>query len=65
MKVWRNDGKSRELLESGSEKGVFGKRGLFKNVNFLEILQNLEILEILESSQSVETEGESDHFPEI
>ena len=38
---------------SGSEKGVFWKRGLFRNVHFLEILENesdqfLEILENLE-----------------
>ena len=30
---------------SGSEKGVFWKRGLFRNVHFLEILENVEILE--------------------
>ena len=34
---------------SGSEKGVFWKRGLFRKVHFLEILENLEILEILEN----------------
>ena len=32
--------------KSGSEKGVFWKRGLFRKVHFLEILENLEILEI-------------------
>ena len=51
--------------ESGSEKGVFWKRGLYRNVHFLEILENLEILEILESSRSVENKGESDHCLEI
>ena len=53
------------IPESGSEKGVFWKRGLFRKIHFLEILENLEILEILESSQSVENKGESDHFLEI
>ena len=50
---------------SGSEKGVFWKRGLFKEVHFLEILENLEILEILEIPRTVENKGESDHFLEI
>ena len=50
---------------SGSEKGVFWKRGLFRKVHFLEILENLEILEILENPQTVENKGESDHFLEI
>ena len=31
---------------SGSEKGVFWKRGLFRKVHFLEILEHLENLEI-------------------
>ena len=43
-------------LESGSEKGVFWKRGLFRKVHFLEILEN---------PQSVENEGESNHSLEI
>ena len=49
-------------------KGVFWKRGLFKKVHFLEILENLEILEILENlenPQTVENKGEADHFLEI
>ena len=50
---------------SGSEKGVFWKRGLVRKVHFLEILENLEILEILEDPQTVENKGESDHFLEI
>ena len=50
---------------SGSEKGVFWKRGLFRKVHFLEILENLEILEILENPPTVENIGEADHFPEI
>ena len=50
---------------SGSEKGVFWKRGLFRKVHFLEILENLEILEILENTQTVENKGEPDHFLEI
>ena len=29
--------------KSGSEKGVFWKRGLFRKVHSLEILENLEI----------------------
>ena len=37
------------LQLSGSEKGIFWKRGLFRKVNFLEVLENLEILEILEN----------------
>ena len=51
--------------KSGSEKGVFWKRGLFRKVHFLEILENVEILEILENPQTVENKGESDHFLEI
>ena len=39
---------------SGSEKGVSWKRGLFRKVHFLEILENVEILEILENPQIVE-----------
>ena len=45
--------------DSGSEKGVFWKRGLLRKVHFLEIL------EILENRQTVENKGESDHFLEI
>ena len=44
---------------SGSEKGVFWKRGLFRKV------EHLEILEILEIRQTVENKGESDDFLEI
>ena len=51
--------------ESGSEKGVFWKRGLFRKVHFLEILETLEILEFLENPQTLENDGESDHFLEI
>ena len=37
--------------ESGSEKGRLRKRGLFREVHFLEIPENLEeILEILEKT---------------
>ena len=50
---------------SGSEKRVFWKRGLFRKVNFPEILESLENSEILENPQTVENKGESDHFPEI
>ena len=39
---------------SGSEKGLFWKRGLFRKVHFLEILENLEILEIQENPQTLE-----------
>ena len=46
-------------------KGVFGKRGLFRKVHFLEILENLEILEFLENPETVENKGESNHFLEI
>ena len=56
---------NRHGLFSGSEKGVFWKRGLFRKVHFLEILENSEILEILEDPQTVENKGESDHFLEI
>ena len=52
-------------LLSGSEKGVFWKRGLFRKVHLLEILENLEILEFPEISQTVENKGDSDHFLEI
>ena len=44
---------------SGLEKGVFRKRGLFNNVHFLEVRENSVILE---SSQGVENKRESDHF---
>ena len=49
-------------LRSGSEKGVFWKRGLFRKVH-----ENLvkEILGILENRQTLENKGESDHFLEI
>ena len=50
---------NRGFQTSGSEKGVFWKRGLSREVLFLEIL------EILENSQTVEKKGESDHFLEI
>ena len=36
------------VQKKGPFKGVFWKRGLFRKVHFLEILENLEILEILE-----------------
>ena len=48
----------------GFGKGVFGQRGLFRKVHFLEILENLEIREILENPQTAEKKGESDHFLE-
>ena len=51
-------------ISPGSEKGVFWKRGLFKNAHLLEILENLEILEIRENPQTAENKGESDHFLE-
>ena len=52
--------------KSGSEKGVIWKRGLFRKVHFLEILENLEILEILENPQTVENkERIRHHFLEI
>ena len=51
---------------SGSEKGLFWKRGLFRKVHFLKVLENLEILlQTLEKSQTVESKEESDHFLEI
>ena len=56
---------SNGISVSGSEKGVFWKRGLFRNVHFLVILENLEILEIIENAQTVENKGELDHFLEI
>ena len=50
---------------SGSEKGVFWKRCLFRKVHYLEILANLKILEILDKPQTVENNEESSHFLEI
>ena len=41
------------------------EKGLLREVNFLDILENLEILEILENPQTVENKGESDYFLEI
>ena len=43
----------------GFGKGVFWKRGLFRKVHFLEIL------EFQENPQTAEKKGDSDHFPEI
>ena len=64
-KIWvRTKFCSFSFTKSGSEKGVFWKRGLFREVHFPEILENLEILEILENPQNVENKGESDHFLE-
>ena len=37
----------------------------FREVHFLEILENLEILEFLENPKTVEKKGESFHFLEI
>ena len=54
-----------EGQDSGSEKGVFWKRGLLRKVHFLESPESLEILEILETPQTLENKGESDHFLEI
>ena len=50
------------------EEGVFWKRGLFRKVHFLEILEILEnveileILEFLENPQTVEKKGDSTIF---
>ena len=44
---------------SGSGKGVSWKRGLFRKVHFLEIV------EILENPRTMENKEESDHFLEI
>ena len=52
-------------MTSGSEEGVFCKRGLFKKVKFLGTLENLEVLGILEKPQTLENKGESEHCPEI
>ena len=49
---------------SVSETRCLWKSGLFKNVHFLEALENLEILEILVISLRVENKGESDHVLE-
>ena len=49
----------------GFGKGVFWKRGLFRKVHFLEILEKLESLEFLKNPQTVENKGDSDHFLEI
>ena len=55
--LWRNLRRNpQKSQESGSEKGVFWKRGLFKKAHFLEILETLENLEILERPQTVENE---------
>ena len=52
------------------KKGVFWKKGAFQKSPLLETLENLdskilEILEILENHQTLENEGEPDHFLEI
>ena len=46
----------------GSEKGVFWKRGLFRKVHFLEVLENLEFLR---EPPACGKKGDSDHFLEI
>ena len=52
--------------DSGSEKGVFWKRGLFRNVHFLEILENLEIREIFREPPDSGKQRDSDqNFLEI
>ena len=43
------------VISSGSAKGVFWKRGLFRKTHFLEILE----------SPRLENKGESDHLLEI
>ena len=50
------------LFEASERKGSFGKVDLFKEVHFLEILENLEIHEIL---QSVEKQRESHYVLEM
>ena len=50
--------------QSSSEKGVFWKRGLFRKVHHLEILEKLKVLELLENHQTVENKGKSDRFLE-
>ena len=50
---------------SGSYKGVFWRRALFRKIHFLEIRENLETLKISVVSQTPENKGESDHFLEI
>ena len=42
---------------SGSDKAVFWKRGLFRKVHFLEILETLEMLEVSENPQTAENKG--------
>ena len=51
---------SKKTKENKDREGVFWKRGLFRNVLFLEILEKVEILEDL---QTVENKGEADRFP--
>ena len=53
------------ICESWSDRGVFWKGGLFKDVHLLEILEYSEMLKILERPQSVKNKGESDHPPDI
>ena len=52
MKHTQDNFNIQNVSKSGSEKGVFWKRGLFRKVHFLETLENLEILEILENPQT-------------
>ena len=42
--------------------GQCWKRGLFKNVHILEVLENIEIQEILESPENVENKGNPTTF---
>ena len=57
--------KPRSCILSGSEKGVFWKRGLFRKSSFPELLENSENVEIPDNPQTVENTGESDHLLEI
>ena len=51
------------LIKSGSEKGVFWKRGLFRKVLVLEILENLES-RVFGEPQTAENKADSHHFLE-
>ena len=53
------------IIKRVRKKGVFWKRGLFREVHFLEILENSEILKIVEKPQTAENKGESGRFLEI
>ena len=60
-----NPGAPNTTLIGFGKRFFFWKRGLFRKVHFLEILENLASLEILENPQTVQNKEQADHLLEI